>query len=163
MYNGAIDRYNWKLVGKQELYIPYNSYKLTGNTLKYADVLKPGHINPNHARYELHRVWVVEATLKERTSHIYKRRTFYIDEDSWMIAVADKYDMRDELWRVSEAHNINFYNLPMTYPTLEVHHDLQSGRYLAMGLRNEEPKVYSPIQRSAGDFSPAGLRNLGTR
>jgi hypothetical protein len=163
MYNGAIDRYNWQLVGKQELYIPYNSYKLTGNTLKYADVLKPGHINPNHARYELHRVWVVEATLKEGTSHIYKRRTFYIDEDSWMIAVADKYDTRNELWRVSEAHSINFYNLPMTYPTLEVHHDLQSGRYLAMGLRNEEPKVHSPIKRNASDFSPAGLRNLGTR
>ena len=163
MFNGATDRYNWQLVGKQELYIPYNSYKLTGNTIKYADVLRLGHVNPDHARYELHRVWVVEATLKAGTSHIYKRRTFYIDEDSWMIVVADKYDARNELWRVSEAHSINFYNLPMTYPTLDVHHDLQSGRYLAMGLRNEESKVYVPIKRNSADFTPAGLRNLGTR
>jgi len=163
MFNGATDRYNWKLIGKQEIYIPYNAYKLTGNTLKYTDVLKPGHINPEYARYELHRVWVVDATLKEGASHIYKRRTFYIDEDSWMLVVEDKYDARDELWRVSEAHSINLYNIPMTYPILEVHHDLQSGRYLAMGLRNEEPKIYESIKRTASDFTPAGLRGIGTR
>jgi hypothetical protein len=143
--------------------VPYNSYKISGNQLKLGDVLKPGHINPEHARYELHRVWVVEATLKEGTSHIYKKRVFYIDEDSWMVMVTDKYDARNELWRVSEQHSINFYDVPMAYGTLEVHHDLQSGRYLAMGLRNEEPKVYEKIKRSAADFTPAGLRGAGTR
>ena len=163
MYNGATDRYDWKLVGKQEMYIPYNSYKLGSNTLKYADILKPGHINPEHTRYELHRVWVVEATLKPGASHIYKRRTFYIDEDSWAIVVTDKYDARDQLWRVSEQHSMNFYDVPMYYGTVEVHSDLQSGRYIAMGLRNEESKVYQPIRRSAADFTPANLRNLGTR
>ena len=76
MFNGATVRYNWKLLGKQEIYIPYNSYKLVGNTLKYSDVLQPGHLNPAYPRYELHRVWVVDATLKEGASHIYKRRTF---------------------------------------------------------------------------------------
>ena len=83
MYNGATDRYDWKLVGKREMYIPYNSYKLADPGLKYTDILKPGHINQDLARYELHRVWVVDATLKPGTSHIYARRTFYIDEDSW--------------------------------------------------------------------------------
>ncbi len=162
MFNGAIDRYDWKLVGKQEIYVPYNSYKLVGNQVKMADVLMAGHLNPEHARYELHRVWVVEATLKQGTSHIYHRRTFYIDEDSWMIVVADKYDSRGQLWRVSEQHNINFYDIPMQYPSLEVHHDLQSGRYIAMGLRNDEPRVYQVAERSAR-FTPAGLRDLGTR
>ena len=163
MFNGATDRYEWKLVGKREIYIPYNSYKLTGNSVKYTDVLKPGHLNPDLTRYELHRVWVVEATLKDGTSHVYKRRTFYVDEDSWMVAVVDKYDARGELWRVAEQHSINFYNIPMTYPTLEVHHDLQSGRYIAMGLRNEEPKVYEGIKRTDADFSPSGLRGIGNR
>lgn len=163
MYNGATDRYNWKLVGKQEMYIPYNSYKLSGNELKVADVLRPGHVNPDHARYELHRVWVVEATLKEGTNHIYKKRVFYIDEDSWLIAVADKYDARNELWRVAEQHSINFYDVPMLYGTVEVHHDLQSARYLAMGLRNDEPKVYEKIKRDRADYTPAGLRGIGTR
>jgi hypothetical protein len=163
MYNGAIDRYEWKLVGKQELYIPYNSYKLSSNSLKYTDILKPGHINPEHARYELHRVWVIEANLKPGASHIYKRRVFYIDEDSWAVVVTDKYDARDQLWRVSEQHSFNFYDVPMLYGTVEVHHDLQSGRYIAMGLRNEESKVYRPIRRTAADYTPANLRNLGTR
>lgn len=163
MYNGATDRYDWKLVGKQEMYIPYNSSRLTGNTLKYADILKPGHINPEPARYELHRVWVVEATLKPGASHIYKRRVFYIDEDSWAVVATDKYDARDQLWRVSEQHSINFYDVPMYYGTVEVHHDLQSGRYIAMGLRNEESGVYRPIRRTPADFTPANLRNLGTR
>lgn len=163
MFNGPTDRYNWKLLGKQELFVPYNSYKLSGNQVKMADVLRPGHINPDLARYELHRVWVVEATQKEGTSHIYKKRTFYIDEDSWTIMVSDKYDARGELWRVSEQHAINFYDVPMFYGTVEVHHDLQSGRYLAMGLRNEEPKVWEKIKRSSADFTPAGLRGIGTR
>jgi len=163
MFNGATDRYEWKLIGKQELYIPYNSYKLTGNELKYADILKPGHINPEPARYELHRVWVVEATLKAGTSHLYKRRVFYIDEDSWAIVVADKYDARGELWRVSEQHSINFYDAPMYYGTIEVHHDLQSGRYIAMGLRNEESVVYQKIKRSPADFTPSSLRRAGVR
>lgn len=163
MFNGATDRYDWQLVGKREIYVPYNSYKLVGNTIKMADVLRAGHLNPEHARYELHRVWVVEATLKPGTSHIYKRRTFYIDEDSWMIVVADKYDGRDQLWRVSEQHGINFFDVPMYYPSLEVHHDLQSGRYIAMGLRNDEPRVYQAGDRRSARFSPAGLRDLGTR
>ncbi|MCW5605888.1 MAG: DUF1329 domain-containing protein [Burkholderiales bacterium] len=163
MFNGATDRYEWKLVGKREIYVPYNSYRLVGNGLKYADVLKSGHVNPDHARYELHRVWVVDATLKVGTNHLYKRRTFYIDEDSWMVLVVDKYDTRDELWRVAEQHNINFYNVPMAYPVTEVHHDLQSGRYIVLGLRNEEPTVYQAIKRSDADFTPSGLRGVGTR
>ena len=163
MYNGATDRYEWKLLGKRELYVPYNSYRLSGNALKASDVLRAGHLNPDAARYELHRVWVVEATLKSGTSHIYKKRVFYIDEDSWAILVTDKYDARDELWRVAEQHSINFYDVPMFFGTVEVHHDLQSGRYIALGLRNEEPKVFEPITRRPSDFTPQGLRGLGTR
>ncbi len=163
MYNGATDRYNWKLVGKQELYIPYNSYKLSSKEVKYRDILKPRHINQDLARYELHRVWVVDATLKEGASHIYSRRTFYIDEDSWTPALIDVYDTRGQLWRVSEQHSINFYDIPMMYSTVELHYDLPSGRYLAMGLFNEEPRVYQPLKRSPADYTPAALRNIGTR
>ena len=163
MFNGAIDRYNWELVGKREIYVPYNAYKLVGNSISMADVLQAGHVNPDHARYELHRVWVVDATLKEGTSHMYKRRTFYLDEDSWSILAVDKYDARDQLWRVSELHTINWFDIPMVYPNLEVHHDLQSGRYIAMGLRNDEARVYDTIDARPARFTPAGLRGAGTR
>lgn len=163
MYNGATDRYDWKLLGKRELFVPYNSYRLSGNTLKTADVLRAGHLNPDATRYELHRVWVVEATLKPGASHLYKKRVFYIDEDSWAILVTDKYDARDQLWRVAEQHSINYSDVPMFFGTVEVHHDLQSGRYIALGLRNEEPRVYEPVTRRPSDFTPQGLRGLGTR
>jgi uncharacterized protein DUF1329 len=163
MYNGATDRYDWKLVGKKEIYIPYNSYRLSDPKNKYSDVLKPGHINQDLARYELHRVWVVDATLKQGTSHVYARRTFYIDEDSWAIVLIDKYDARGELWRTAEFHSENWYNVPMYFGTVEVHNDLQSGRYIAMGLRNEEKRIYEPLKRQPGDYTPANLRGVGTR
>src|SRR5690606_33371197 len=110
MFNGAPDRYDWKLVGKKELLVPYNAYRLHSDRVRTAEVLQPQHINPDLARYELHRVWVVEATVKPGTSHLYSRRTFYVDEDSWQILVADQYDGRGDLWRVSEAHCINYYD-----------------------------------------------------
>ena len=163
MYNGATDRYNWKLLGKREMYVPYNSYRLSDPKLKYSDILKPGHINQDLARYELHRVWVVDATLKPGMSHIYARRTFYIDEDSWAILLIDKYDGRGELWRTAELHNENWYNVPMFFGTVEVHNDLQSGRYIAMGLRNEEKMIYQPLKRTAADYTPSALRGMGTR
>ncbi len=163
MFNGATDRYDWKLVGKKEIYVPYNSYRLSDPKYKYSDVLKPGHINEDLSRWELHRVWVVDATLKQGMSHIYARRTFYIDEDSWAILLIDKYDARGELWRTAELHNENWYNVPMFYATVEVHNDLQSGRYIAMGLTNEEKRIYEPIKRSPGDYTPANLRGIGTR
>ena len=163
MFNGATDRYDWKLVGKKEIYIPYNSYKLHSDKLKYKDILFPLHLNPEHLRYELHRVWVVEATLREGARHLYKRRTLYIDEDSWQIMAADIYDNRDQLWRVSEGHSIEYYEVPTFWTTLEVNYDLQSGRYLALGLDNESSMYDFSIQRTDQDYSPGSLRRTGQR
>ena len=163
MFNGAIDRYNWNLVGKRELYVPYNSYQLHSDELSFSDILTPRHVNPDHLRYELHRVWVVEATLARGARHIYKRRTFYIDEDSWQILVADIYDTRDRLWRVSEGHVINYYENPMVWPTLEVHHDLQARRYLALGLDNEFPMCTLDTRVRSRDFTVSALRREGRR
>jgi len=163
MFNGAPDRYDWKLVGLKEMYVPYNAYKLHSKEVKYDDILTPLHINPELARYELHRVWVVDATLKDGTSHIYPRRTFYIDEDSWQILAVDQYDRRGNLWRVSEGHVINYYDVPTLWTTLEVHTDLQAGRYLAIGLDNESRMYDFELERTAQDYTPAALRREGTR
>ena len=161
MFNGAVDRYDWRLVGKRELYVPYNSYKLHSDKLAFSDILTPLHVNPEHLRYELHRVWVVDATLKEGASHIYKRRTFYLDGDSWQILLVDIYDNRDQLWRVSEGHVVNYYEKPLIWPTLEVHTDLQAGRYLAIGLDNEYSMCTWDANFKSRDFTPAALRRQG--
>src|SRR3546814_9094021 len=57
-------------------------------------------VNPEYLRYELHRVWVLEGTLKEGVRHICSKRRLYIDEDSWLALMADNYDSRGQLWRV---------------------------------------------------------------
>lgn len=163
MFNGAPDRYEWTLVGRKELIVPYNSYRLHSNQLKVADIVKPLHLNPEHARYELHRVWVVEAVLKPGTRHQYSRRTFYIDEDSWQVLVADQYDGRGELWRVSEAHCINYYEVPVFWSTLETHIDLFAGRYLVLGLKNEGPMIDFSHRLRPADFTPDALRREGLR
>ena len=163
MFNGAPNRYEWKLAGKKEMYVPYNSYKLHSDSLKYKDILTPLHINQDLARYELHRVWVVDATLKKGERHIYKRRTFYVDEDSWQILAIDQYDNRDQLWRVSEAHAMNYYNVPAIWTSLEVHTDLQAGRYLAVGMNSEYKPYDFNVKRTLQDYSPEALRRSGVR
>ncbi|WP_433737075.1 DUF1329 domain-containing protein [Pseudomonas putida] len=164
MYNGAPDRYDWKLEGKKEMYIASDSYKLDDPKLKYADIIKAGHINQDLARYELRRVWHVVATLKEGQRHIYAKRDFYIDEDTWQAAVIDHYDGRNQLWRVAEAHSQNYYNVQVPWYTLETLYDLQSGRYLALGMKNEEKSAYDfGFTATTADFTPNALRQDGIR
>ncbi len=163
MFNGATDRYDMKLVGKKEMYVPYNSYKAHSDQAKVKDLIRPGHINPDLLRYELHRTWVVEATLKAGKRHINPRRTFYVDEDSWQILVLDHYDQRGQLWRYSEGPSINFYEVPCYWTTLETHHDLQSGRYIAVLVDNEETVANFSFQTDPNQFSPQSLRKRGIR
>jgi len=164
MYNGSPERYDWKLLGKQEMYVPYNSYKLHGDSIKYTDILKKNHINQDLARYELHRVWVVDSTLKPGASHVYSRRTLYVDEDSWQILAVDCYDSRGRLYRVQEGHALNYYELPNLWTTLELVMDLSNGGYLAMGLQNEEPRSYDfSIKRTPADYQPSVLQMRGVR
>ncbi|SET11627.1 DUF1329 domain-containing protein [Thalassotalea agarivorans] len=163
MFNGAPDRYTWTLKGKQELLIPYNDYRLHSDSLKYDDIIKAGHINPEHVRYEKHRVWVVEANLKDGTRHQYKKRVFFIDEDSWQIAVTDIYDNNDELYRVGVAHGINYYEVPTQWSTLEVFHDLNSRRYIAIGLDNETRMYDFSAKLKDSQFTSRALSRDGRR
>ncbi|MCY1402752.1 hypothetical protein D9M71_179060 [compost metagenome] len=164
MYNGAPDRYDWKLIGKKELYIPYNSYQLQSPKVKYADIIKPGHINQDLTRYELHRVWEVEGTLKPGQRHIYAKRHMYFDEDSWAAVEIDHYDGRGQLWRVSEGHLYQDYQQGITTYAGIATYDLLAGRYVVGNLGNESKRgVDYSYQPSMTDFTPAALRNAGIR
>jgi hypothetical protein len=164
IYNGSPERYDWKLVGRKEMYVPYNSYKLGSNTLKYSDILKKNHLNQDLTRYELHRVWVVDSTLKKGVSHLYSRRTLYVDEDSWQILAVDCYDQRGQLYRVQEGHVIEFYDVPTIWTLVETVFDLSNGRYLALGLDNEESRSRDfSIKRTPADYQPSVLDRRGVR
>lgn len=164
IFNGAPDKYEWNLVGKKEMYIPYNNYKLMDPSLRYDDIIQQGHLNPEHIRYELHRVWVVEATVKEGERHIYAQRNFFIDEDTWTASVVDHYDGRGELWRVAEAYNAQFYGSDVPWMAAESLYDLNNGRYIALGLANEESNFINfDITPRRQDFTQQALRRMGIR
>jgi hypothetical protein len=164
MMNGAPDRYDWKLVGKQELYIPYNNYKLQSPKVKYDDIIKPGHINQDLTRYELHRVWHVQATLKPGQRHVYAKRDMYFDEDTWQLAEVDHYDGRGQLWRVAEGYAVNDYERGASNFAMLGIYDLIAGRYnvLAMTNQSRHATTYGMTAKMT-DFTPAALRNDGIR
>lgn len=165
MYNGAPDKYEWKLIGKKEMLVPYNNFEMSNPSVKYKDLLTPGHMNSKYQRWEMHRVWIVEGSLLPGERHIYSKRRFYVDEDSWQILAADQYDSRGDLWRVSLAYAKCYWELPTIWSTTDAFYDLQAHRYHAMGLTNEEPFEFDATKPSPGDeyFTPAALRRRGTR
>ncbi|HTN31861.1 MAG TPA: DUF1329 domain-containing protein [Pseudomonas sp.] len=158
VYNGAPNRYEWKLLGKREMIVPYNSYKVHQQGIPYEELLGDKTVNSSLLRYELHRVWVVEAPLRIGFKHPYAKRRFYIDEDSWQILSVDLYDEDGELIGLQEAHPINYYEVPVFVSTLETVYDLKGGRYFVDGLDNNEPPYNFGVRLTPRDFSAQALR-----
>ena len=158
MYNGAFDRYVWKLTGKRELYIPYNSFRLNDGRYKNAQLLTPGHFNPEGTRYELYRVWVIEAAERAGSKHSFGKRVFYVDEDTWNVALVENYDREGRLWRFQEGHLLPFYDSQSanTFPSLT--YDLKDGRYLAERLMSEVPPLRFNGPLDDQDFLPAAVK-----
>ena len=163
MFNGALDRYNWKLVGKKEFYLPYNSDKIAGNTIKYKDMIRPHHLNQDLPRYELHRYWVVEADLKLGTNHTFKTRRFYVDEDSWNIEAVDDYDNKDQLYKFQEGHLVTAANIQAASTVPEVIYDFFSGRYFITAAFNEDKPVDLTMKWPDDYFSAAAVQKMTTR
>ncbi|MFJ2992897.1 DUF1329 domain-containing protein [Pandoraea sp. NPDC087047] len=164
IFNGSNERYDWRIVGKQEIYIPYNTYRLHSPTLRYGEMLKTkGHINPDFIRYELHRVWVLEATLKAGYRHLYGKRRIYIDEDSWVAVLGDNYDGRHQLWRTAMCNTLYLYEAQSISPLTCVYHDLNSSAYAALRLINEQkaPMTVDDGSLKESQFTPDMLRAAG--
>lgn len=167
MYAGAMDRYNWKLVGKQELIIPYNSWNWIDKSRKYKDVYGPDYVNRDLVRYEQHRVWKVEATLKEGMRHIFPKRVFYLDEDSWALMVVDNYDAQGKVWRVQESSLFVAPEIPACVSQEFMGYDLNVGRYIAENATQERPETDWLAGREGriekAKFNPDELRRVGDR
>lgn len=127
-----LDRYNWKLVGKQELYVPYNTNRFLSTPEDKA--FMPYHSNPDNVRWELHRVWVVEANLAQGKRHAVPKRRFYIDEDSWACLLADGYDAEGKLWRTSQVFNMVMPEAQMHAANTTLVYNLQAGTMAAIQL-----------------------------
>lgn len=160
---GPIDKHELKLVGKKELYVPYNNNRAAG--AKVADLVQPGTLNPALVRWELHRVWEVEATLAAGKRHVVPKRKYYIDEDSWQIVLFDGWDAKGDLWRTNFALMLTAPDIPAVIGNmLWGGYDLQTGAYYLNMASNELPTQYKPVPSiPRAFFSPEELANEGTR
>lgn len=162
IFNGALDRYNWELIGKKEMFIPYNNYQ---TELCTRDELLTAHFpNPDKIRMELHRVWVVEATLKKGKRHTFAKRIMFVDEDSWNMVWSDIYDGKGELWRTSYGTSKNEWELPATILRSQFFIDFTRYDYATYFLLNDAGE-YTRVNDEVSDdiFTPRHLRNLGRR
>ncbi|SFA82565.1 sigma E regulatory protein, MucB/RseB [Collimonas sp. OK607] len=163
LFNGSPERYTFKLLGKRELYIPADTYRLNGGQVKYADLLKPGHINPDYARYELRRVWILEATLKDGYRHVYGKRVLALDEDNWQAVMSDYYDTRGKLWQYAEIHQYYAFDMKAWEAGSSFYYDLNSGGYIAYNMTQQMKD--GPILNRAGItpamFTPDAARAIG--
>ncbi len=157
MFSDSLERYDWKIVGKAEKYIGYNGYRAFNlPQAERAKAVRKGRLAPEIMRYELHRVWVIEATLKPGQRHIYPKRVFYMDEDSWYIAAADMYDAQGKLWRTSESQIMNMYDRPSCLPAVRVNYDLLDQKYY-VELWSQRYDFDVP-ELNAAFFAPDSLR-----
>jgi hypothetical protein len=161
-FSGSLDRYDWKIVGKKEMFIPYNTNRTWA--AKASDVMGQKHLNPDYVRWELHRVWEVEATLAPGKRHAVPKRRFYLDEDTYTAVLADMWDAQGQLWRVG-------YNLPMAMPDVPGSvtqtfglYNLLANTYVLANFPGEKPyqfKVVPPWNDSY--FTPDNLAAKGSR
>jgi hypothetical protein len=157
VFNGALELYDWTLVGKRELFVPYNAVLLDGADHNSDEVVLATHLNPRLLRYELHRVWVVEARLRHGQRHAMLKRRFYVDEDSWTILTVDILDHLGEAYQFQEAHLV--YDAQAQRPRLvaEVIYNRETTRYIVSGLRLRDPPPEYGRSFAAGHFEPAAL------
>lgn len=130
VFNGALDRFDWKLVGKKEIYVPYNAFGAYDFKAKFEDVAQPDFIAPSHRRYELHRVWVIDATVKAGMRHSAPKRTIYLDEDSWAPLLMDDFDGQNKLAKMREGFLIPVYETGSCDVMAMVQNNLAEGRYV---------------------------------
>ncbi|QDH66533.1 MULTISPECIES: DUF1329 domain-containing protein [Pseudomonas] len=162
-FDGKMDRFDFKLVGKKEMYIPYNSYRTSGAATD--DLVRSGYANPDLMRWELHRVWVVEATLKPGQRHANPRKMFYLDEDSWSMAVYNSYDAAGKLHRSQNfASFVAYDDVPMIRSESVVMYDHSKGNYalasMSGGTRTgwHAAEPFSPNLLSSAAMAGAGIR-----
>ncbi len=163
LFNGSPERYNWTLVGRKEVLVPYHNFEFNSPNLSYDQIIKPNTVNPDHFRYELHRVWVIEGNLKDGVRHIYKKRRLYADEDTWLAMWGDNYDGQDKLWRVGMIAFFYSQEAQSMHRGASIYHDLTSGAYEATYLTNERGddwwRLNLPMRPR--DFSPDAASRAG--
>jgi hypothetical protein len=161
MYNGSPERFDWTLVGKQEMLIPYNCNTFVFEK-KVEDLLGKHFFKPEFVRWEKHRVWIVEGTLKSGSRHIYGKRRYYVDEDSWTALVGDLWDGKGQLWRVQLMYPFVQWDIPAPGNTAYGAYDLLSNIY-NINTKPIPGTFRQGHEQSEQYLSPQGIARTGVR
>lgn len=163
MINGKLDRFSWKLLGRKPMITTYNSEAINSPKLKYADLLQGLHLNQDLVRYEIHRMWVVEANNRPEIRHTFKKRVIYFDEDTWTATMIDNYDQRDDFYKFQEGHLICLPTMLSCSTVPEIIYDLQSRTYFATAMINEDKPNDFTVEYSEKHFDPNRVAKRATR
>ena len=161
LFFGGPDRYSWRILGKREMFVPYNNDML--NRTAPRKIMGPHHVNQDLMRYELHRVWVVEGTLAPGKSHVAPRRRLMIDEDTWLAVYAEAWDESGRLWKFSEATMMTLPELPATIIGGQFVYDLLQGGYVydfALGGPGDYLRITTPHPSRAFDADALAAEQL---
>jgi hypothetical protein len=161
---GPIDRHDLKLVGKREMIVPYNNNKAA--LAKVEELFTPGFLNPDKVRWELHRVWEVEASLRDGKRHVVPKRRYYLDEDSWSILLWDGWDAKGALWRGGYALTLLCPEIPALVGNVVNWggYNIQTGDYYMSVSTNGAPVQYQILPRKPDAFyTPEALASEGAR
>jgi len=161
LYNGSPERFDWTLIGKKEIYIPESNYDFIWKE-QITDMLGKKFFKPEYVRWEKHRVWVVEANLKEGSRHLYSKRVFYVDEDTWNAMIAEAYDGRGNLWRVQYSYAAYIYDRGKYYNMVYGAYDLLQGIY-NLNTKPIPGKFKFSVTEGDKYFSPKGMARTGVR
>ena len=154
----------WRIVGRQEMYVPFHNYRFDDPAITEEQLLLLGHANPDYMRWELRRVWIVEAKLREGFRHIYHKRRFYIEEDSWNMVMTENYDGRGELWKAVLINSLYAYDAEGYEKRQQMFHDLRAGIYNCTRLTNwTRPWNFSAPDPGADFFTVENRRKSGKR
>ena len=163
---GAMDRFDFKLAGKKEKYIMANNFNLTDpRVCPDSKVTGTKNFpNPDCVRWELHRVWVVEAKLKPQYRHVYKTRKFFFDEDGFIPGGQEGYDGAGTLYRITNSSSYSFFNGGGTSSQGMVEMDLLTGIWTLQGAYGSEGGAYYVIPPVNDHFfTPDSLAAEGIR
>ena len=161
IFNGSPERFDWKLIGKKEIIVPYSNYDFVFQD-KVEDLLGEKFLNPDRVRWEKHRVWIIEAELKQGMRHLYSKRRYYIDEDTWTALAGEMYDGRGELWRVQYAYPANLYDRKSIYGLAYGAYDIVQGIYNLNG-KPIPGKFKNGVTQKSKYFTPKGMARSGVR
>lgn len=166
LFSGAMDRFEWKLVGMKEMLIPYNNYHTQFGCVA-PELFQDTSMNPECERWELHRVWVVESTLKPGSRHIYSKRTFYFDEDNKQGGMYDAWDQSGKLYRSGFGYSFQVYEegrIGPNMPSFTIY-DFNKNMFSMTSAFDPEGNGFRYLEKGLSDneLQPSNIAGSGVR